>query len=358
MKRRESVKVRTTPKGSVRTLAAFLFLSLVRGPLVNAQGFTVAALPDTQSYVQSDELATGFLAQTKWIRDNAEAENIRFVTQLGDIVSHGGQGDDGNRAEWRRADAAMSVLDSTDVPWGVAVGNHELDRVDVLGSGYTRFREFFGPRTTGRFADKPWFGGSSESELNSFQLFSAGGRDYLFLHLELDIPDDAIAWARDVLAAHPKRATIVSTHIYLGQRFPAPYLPGPGRNSREEMFAKLVAPLRQIFLVLNGHDGSEMHNVSVNDYGGEVFELLQDYAGRPHGGDGWTRLLRIDEAAGEIRIETFTPGVPHNPSPRFEYDENSEFTFKLDFAARFDTPLAGPLPPPETVTVDDFNSDT
>ena len=335
-----------------------MLLCLARNALVCAQGFTIVALPDTQSYVQSDELATGFLAQTEWILDHAEAENIRFVTQLGDIVSHGGEGKDDNRAEWQRADAAMSVLDAAVIPWGVAVGNHELDRVDVLGSGYTLFLEFFGPRTTGRFDGKPWFGGASENELNTFQLFSAGGRDYLFLHLELDIPDEAIAWAQGVLETHPERATIVSTHIYLGQNFPAPYLPGPGRNSREEMFARLVAPQRQIFLVLNGHDGAETHSVSVNDYGGEVVELLQDYAGRAHGGDGWMRLVRIDEEVGEIRVETFTPGVPRNPSPRFERDEDSEFAFTVDFAERFDTPLAKPLPPPTAVTVDDFHVDT
>ena len=56
----------------------------------------------------------------------------------------------------------------------------------------------------------------------------------------------------------------------------------------------------------------------------------------PNGGDGFMRLIEIDKGAGEIRVRTFTPGVPRRPEPRFRTDPNGQFVIEMDWATRFD----------------------
>ncbi len=145
-------------------------------------------LPDTQIYAKSHPKL--FHAQTKWIADNARKENIVFVTQVGDIIN--------DRAkipeQWEVASAAMARLDGV-VPWGVAIGNHDFDGVDDKTQA-TTFLKYFGPQ---RFKGRPWFGGAAPNGLSTYQLFSGGGVDFIILHLEIDAPDAAIAWAADVL---------------------------------------------------------------------------------------------------------------------------------------------------------------
>ena len=340
----------------------------------NAEPFTLVVLPDTQEYVKSDALNLGFEAQTSWIAEHAAERNIKFVTQVGDIVSEGGGGlvGDKNQPQWDRASRAMSVLDQATaryphgIPWATAVGNHELDRVDVVNSGFTQWASYFGANTTGRYDGKPWFGGSSPNELNTYQRFEANNREYLMLHLEFDVPDDAITWAQGVLETYPNRPTILTTHVYEGTVFGPPsnpYLLGAGRNSQLQIFDKLIANNPQIFMVLSGHTGEERQRIRYNNAGLPVFQLVQDYASRPHGGEGWMRLLEFDEQAEEIRVRTFTPGVPANPHPRYETDCNSEFAYPLDWAVRFD----GASPPASQATssqnpidniIDDYQLDT
>ncbi len=165
--------------------------------------------------------------------------------------------------------------------------------------------------------------------------------DFVFLHLEGDIPDEAVAWATEVLRQHPDRAAIVSTHIYLRGR------EGVGRNTRrgfrkggnsaEEVFEKLIRVNPQIFLLLCGHEGrsEEYHQISTNDAGGKVLEVLADYQKRSNGGDGWLRIMRFDPAKGVIQVRTYSPTLD-----QYETDENSEFTLPLALPALNATRLA------------------
>ena len=336
-------------------------LLLTRLPAVAADVWTIAVLGDTQEYVNGPnnaagaELAAGFTAQTDWIVDRAAAENIVFVSQVGDIVSEGFV-----PLQWQRADDAMSRLDSLPaLPWSTNAGNHDLDQPDSLASGFDEYLTHFGPQ---RHVDKTWFGGSDLGVagglgLNTYQRFSGGEREYLHLSLEYDAPDSAIAWAESVLADHPEMPTLITTHTLLRDerpgafghggplaRTPAPYTAGPGRNSGEQIWDKLIREHPQIFLTLNGHYCCERQLTSLNDDDLEVFQFQVDYSREPNGGDGWIRLLRFDEAADEIRIQTYTPGVPLNPNARFDTDSASQFTLPLDWGVRFD---GEPRPPVE-----------
>ncbi len=315
---------------------------------------TLALLPDTQIYVESDAWNEHFLAQTRWVLDARDSLGIDFVSQLGDIVSHGGENvtSQGNIDEWNRAAAAMAILDEGGMPWATAVGNHELDQVDVLDSGYTAWAAVFGPATTGRFDDQAWFGGHSHNELNSWQTLRAGGVDFLVLHLELDIPDTAIAWAEGVMSAHPGWPTLVSTHSHLGP-FYTPYLGGTGRNSRAQVRDELLGPNPQIFLLVNGHHGVEEHGEVLNDACHPVLEMSLDYASREEGGMGWLGLLAVDPASGTLTRTTYSPVLD-----AWEDDADSAFTVQWDWEARFSGEPASSGDEDATTVVDDYSADT
>jgi hypothetical protein len=65
-----------------------------------ADEFTIVALPDTQFYSSLNPQI--FAAQTQWIADHAQDQNIQLVVGLGDIVDSGG-----DSTQWQNADAAL-----------------------------------------------------------------------------------------------------------------------------------------------------------------------------------------------------------------------------------------------------------
>jgi hypothetical protein len=75
-------------------------------------------------------------------------------------------------------------------------------------------------------------------------------------------------------------------------------------------------------MVLCGHEGrtDEYQQVSTNDAGNKVLEMLADYQRRHDGGDGFLRLIRLVPASREIQVRTYSPALD-----RFETDANSRF---------------------------------
>jgi Calcineurin-like phosphoesterase len=285
--------------------------------------FTIVMLPDTQHY--SRRYPELFMAQTEWIKANRDKENIAFVTHVGDVVNDRKKGTN----EWLVAQKAMSVLDGV-VPWGVSIGNHDFDGTACRPDQATCFLKYFGPQ---RFRRYPWFGGASTNGLNTCQLFSAGGVDFIILHLELDVPDFAIQWASEVLQAHPNRAAIVTTHSYLnavsGTNGYNDAVSKYG-NSGQDVWNKLVRCHPQIFLVLCGHHQRTVayHQISTNDAGHKVVEMLADYQKGHNGGDAFLRLLRFLPDQGEIAVRTYSPALEE-----FKTDPKNQFTVPLDLPA-------------------------
>jgi hypothetical protein len=274
-------------------------------------------LPDTQYY--SKRYPDLFYAQTNWIKQNRGRENIVFVTHVGDVVNDRST----IMSEWSVASKAMTTLDGV-VPWGVAIGNHDYDTNGIKEGAATTWLKYFGPQ---RFKGCAWFGGASPNGLNSFQLFSAGGVDFVIFHLEVDIPDEAIAWVQGVLRQYPDRAAIVSMHVYLrgvdGFVRDTRHEYRRNGNSGEEIWNKLIRVNPQIFMVLCGHVSRtvELHQVSVNDAGKKVLEMLADYQSRENGGNGWLRLIRFVPSNREIQVRTYSPVLD-----QFETDPDSQFT--------------------------------
>jgi hypothetical protein len=84
--------------------------------------FTVVVLPDPQNYTQYYPQI--FDSQTQWIAANASAQNIKLVLEVGDTVNHAQAA-----TEWQNADHSFSILDQANVPYAIAIGNHDYDVV-------------------------------------------------------------------------------------------------------------------------------------------------------------------------------------------------------------------------------------
>ena len=104
-------------------------------------------------------------------------------------------------------------------------------------------------------------------------------------------------------------------------------------NSGEAVWNKLIKKNSQIFMVLCGHwanAGGEWYQVSGNDAGQPVLEILADYQARENGGNGWLRLITFVPQENQIEFRTYSPSLD-----QYETDADSQFTLPLDFAERF-----------------------
>jgi parallel beta-helix repeat protein len=295
--------------------------------------FSIVVLPDTQNYVLSDAAAALFDAQTQWIVDQQSTLNVVFASQLGDVTQNGTVA-----AEWARASAAMGTLDTAGIPYSITAGNH-----DGYASGYPTFLSTFG---AGRFAGKSWYGGylgdpsdgiddfgQDRGNLDSYELFSADGIDFIVLNLELDAPTTYHVgdWADAVLSAYASRRAIVITHAYLstgGTRATSPYFLGSDGTSADALWQSVLSQHCNVFMVLSGHDPGEARLTSTNACGQPVHQVLQDYQNYTNGGDGWLRYFVFDPADNQIAAYTYSPVLD-----QYETDASSQFTLSYDMDA-------------------------
>jgi|GEM_PF-1094632 len=353
----------------ISAICAALLGTMIFSPTASAvDPWTLAVVGDQQVAIDRqnyEEYYTSTLALINWIGGNAQANNIRFAAQVGDVVEHG---DDLN--EFDRAIAAMQILDTsinadggTGIPWNVAYGNHEVDwtqpGTDPAGVKAHNYRDYFGSAggmQTHRYTGQIGFGGVSSNDLNTYHYVSASSdpnsRTYLLLNLEYDVPGhppgstppandipafDAIAWAQGVIDANPNMPTIINTHVYAGTVHgppTSPYTSGPGRNSQYEIFNKLINNNPQVFLVHSGHTGQNTYNVRYNSLGQPVLQMVVDFhKSLPK---EYVRLIEFDEDAGQINVSTFCPGVPQDPAPHYLTDSYSQYSIEMDWATRFD----------------------
>jgi len=105
---------------SVLSLAGWLSAQTPTPSHTPSDEFTIVALPDTQFYSSLNPQI--FAAQTQWIANHVQDQNIQLVVGLGDIVDGGG-----DLTQWQNADAAVRLLNGK-VPYMMAIGNHDYDQ--------------------------------------------------------------------------------------------------------------------------------------------------------------------------------------------------------------------------------------
>ncbi len=291
-------------------------------PTTPGEDFTIVVIPDTQHYTDDAGRAATFTQQTQWIVDNTDDLNIAFVSHLGDITENF----DTLEVEWQRADASMDVLDLAGVRNNLAPGNHDMG----TGETFAFYDEYF-PPSRYDLPSNPWYGGwlgeepGQTQRLNkdNYELFTAGGIDFLVIHLEIDMPSYAIAWANEIVDRYPTRTVIVSTHAFLNTSNNRPTGTITGRangRSAAQVWTDLIAPNCNIRFVVNGHYPGEGRATTNNSCGQPVHQLLTDYQSRSNGGDGWLRYYTFKPSENKVYAFTYSSKLG-----TFENDATSQF---------------------------------
>lgn len=318
--------------------------------LPSPDSFSVVVIPDTQAYHGMDTKSQPdsadpvtnkiFEAHTRWIRENIQRHNIVFVSHVGDIV------DKNIDSQWVVARDCMDRFHGL-VPYAISVGNHDM----TSGGDSTLFQKYF-PKS--RYEQFAWYGGAyagsplgshiSGNNANSYQLFSAGGIDFIFLHLECNAPDDVLAWANELLERYAERTALITSHMGWGPRVKpqdsSEFITGEkGRmtwlkihgkrgNTPQQMWEKCYSQHDNLVAVFSGDQSRTQayYAASTGVHGNLVHELMQDYS------SGWLRMYRFHPENQTVRVEaiTFHPGteelcqgvklVPERESHQFTFD--------------------------------------
>ena len=327
------------------------------GAANTVSSFALAVLPDTQfysRYATTDENlqfqrkygSTPYVAQTKWIVDNAAALRIPFTIHLGDVVDQ-----QGKPLQWQVADSAMKVLESAKMPYSILAGNHDVisdvDYVDASSQSANTDAQrnlarepYLQAFPTTRAQQQETFGGRDPSGFHEFHIFTVDGNFFMVLSMSWRASDAAIEWARGVLARHPTLPTILSTHQLLN-------IASDGVSPLEVpyglmLWEKLIRSNDQIFMTLNGHYHGGARLTKTNDFGNAVEEMVVDYQMAYMGGNGLLRLYEFDLTNSKMKVLSFSPWVTQKPTDTLNEfdvavltDSNHQFEFAIDFKKRF-----------------------
>jgi len=318
--------------------------------------FTIVVIPDTQGYngraTKREPSSTApltnpvFANHIRWIRENVASQRIVFVTHVGDIV------DINNADQWRLAQENLDGLRGV-VPFGLAVGNHDME---TKGSAALFSAHF----PVASFRDYPWYGGTFTSadpaetalfgdNANSYQLFSAGGLDFVILHLICNAPDPVVAWASGILKRYRNRRAIISTHMDLGIRLKPVTEEGyvadeKGRmewtkvhgklgNSPLQLWEKLYRRHPNLDFVFSG-DQSRVTAYRMSlpaEDGHPVHALMSDYMSA-----GPLRLYRFNPSENKVRVITYDT-TKHELTARMTFvPDTTRHQFMIDY------PMSGP----------------
>ncbi|MGI5135078.1 LamG-like jellyroll fold domain-containing protein [Streptomyces sp. CA-106110] len=308
-----------------------------RRPDSESRRFTLVVMPDTQYLFDGPSINPAPIkASLRYILEHGEDENIVFLSHLGDLTQNGAA------VEFDAASEAFGLLDRNGVGYSVLAGNHDIRSSTDDQRGPTPYLDAFGPQ---RFKGKRTFGGSSPDGYNTYHVFRAGGREWLVLALDWRLSAQGFAWAKDVIAQHPKTPVILTTHeLVYGDDALSSY--------GEQLWDQLIADHDQIFLTLNGHFWPAARATRKNAAGNDVHLHLTNYQNRYYGGAAMIRLYRFDLDRDTIDVETISPWILGRAAEALNELERQEieltgpedrFSVAIDFEQRFSG--FAPVPP-------------
>lgn len=306
-------------------------------PDTESRRFTLAVMPDTQYLFDGPSInAAPVEASLRHLLEHGREDNVVFLSHLGDLTENGA------KAECDAIGEAFELLDRRGVGYSVLAGNHDVRSSTDDQRGSTPYLDTFGPD---RFAGRPTFGGASPDGYNTFHVFKAAGREWLVFALDWRLSDKGYAWAKDVLAQHPTKPAVLTTHELLhGDDALSSY--------GQQLWDKLVKDHDQIFLTLNGHYWPAARAVRENSAGNDVHLHLTNYQNRYYGGAAMIRLYHFDLDRNTIDVETLSPWILGRAAKGLNELERQEmelsgdadrFSVDIDFAERF----SGFAPVPE-----------
>lgn len=309
---------------------------------------------------------------TRWIKDNAGERKIAYVAHTGDITQNNirqpttPEERQQMLGEFEVSSEQQRILDRAGVPNGVIAGNHDnwAGRQDGPEATYN---QYYGPD---RYAELskgwehasyggPWREGDNQ---NHYDLFSAGGLDFVVVGLSYGVTREEARWADSVFKRFPDRNGILLSHDYV-----APSTQPDGRTAEyagvdgSALFKQVVQPNPNVFLVLAGHYHGVGTNVKpqVGEIGGGVVEMLADYQAytvsaerlglveiggydptdQLRFGASFLRMLQFDVERAEMSVDTYSPFLDNfgatefDTSPRYNGTEDN-MVLPVDLTSR------------------------
>ena len=301
--------------------------------------YSFAVVGDTQwlSKYQNGKMAGIY----EWILDNKDDKKIAHVFGLGDITEDWNTA--GKEAEWIKAQEHIYKLNGI-IPYSLVRGNHDESKY---------FNKYFA--TEEYMSQFDGFYMVEGDIRNSYKLFTIGSTDYLFMTLDFGASDEMLAWANEVVLAHPNHRVIVTTHGYQG--FDGNHLSydntpssggmaaandvdtsvgnnNRGYNNGQQIFEKFVSLHPNIFLVMSGHTPDEDVVVleSKGVHGNTVTQMLIDaqWMDPQKDGTGMVCMLYFSEDGRQMEVEWICTDTGKY------YKEMNQFT--QDISGSFDVP--------------------
>lgn len=294
----------------------------------------------------------------QWVKDNAEAKNMKFAFNMGDTVDSSVSSTSAN--QWLYGSNAVKLLDGT-VPYSIVRGNHDSIAYYNQYYSYDEYKDSIA-------------GSFDENMLNTYQKFEVGDIKYLVLNLDFGIgasstyyeadakdarkmgdgsgnPDEVLAWANDVVKANPGYNVILTTHGYTdadGNRLQhtlntttgAPTNTSSSKEgyrraySGEDIYEKLVKDNSNIVLVLSGHIGTEeiKQRTVTREDGSNVVEMLVNPQTTDQYLDvtGLVAMLYFSEANTETNKQDVTIQYYSTLRDKYYLTENQNIKITLD----------------------------
>lgn len=277
------------------------------------EAYTFAWISDTQIY--SASYPDIFTEMTAWVADNSASLGIRALFHTGDVVDSRSK-----PQQWINARSAMSLLDGK-LPYTVLAGNHDVG-ANAGDYDYSQFLADYGESSPcGAQTSMLWYKGGESRAL----LLDIGSKGYIILAIGWGADDAAFAWANSVLAEHRDRIAVLTTHSYL-------HIDATVGSNGMLLFDDIVKTNPNVKLVLCGHNHSAARVAAEIDDNGDgtpdrrVWQLLADYQAETNGGNGFIRLLQIDENSGLLSVKTYSP---HTDSYNCLDESEDEFTLDI-----------------------------
>ncbi len=297
---------------------------------------TFVALPDTQKL--SELYPAVYNAQTQWIVDNEDEQNIAFVVHEGDIVN-----DHSVLAQWTNAKTAMDILKTGGVPYSVVPGNHDTDD----GADPVNYNTYF-PYTdfVGANLQVGHYPGTSNE--NNYVLLTAGGENFVILNLDgWDTSAPFYAWANGILTTYAAKKAIIVTHAYITTN---------GNISSTHLWDNIIKTHSNVIAVISGHFDSApyaAHSVSIGTNGNIIYNLQADYQSYVPLSNGFLELYRYYPSLSRFQILTYSPYLDeYLTANNFEFETNvtgrpCDFTLQVG-NSRWGKNLKGVGVPPNT----------
>ena len=269
--------------------------------------FTIPVLPDTQeSVTRRNEM---FYSQMRWLAKSRDSLRAPIVLHVGDLVNFDNQG------QWDIASKGYAILDSANIPYAIAVGNHDTEAVGensgsaAPGNVNQNLRKTFKFNTAfpvTRFKSQEGRAEPNKSD-NAFYTFKAGGKKWMVITLEFCARESVARWMDSTMKSHSDHKVIVVTHYHLTPRGEvAPTNAGYGNMNVLDIFEKYIRPNKNAFLVVSGHVCYSASRTDEGPSGNKIYQVLSDYQCKDDGG-GYIRLLDFDLKKGTIAAKMYSP---------------------------------------------------